>query len=65
MNRRQFHRNVLAAAAALAALPVSRFADAAAPAADRRHHDVMMKLFNDLAACFRWISSHRTSFSPA
>lgn len=49
MNRRQFNRNVLAAAAALATLPASRFAAAAAPAAEQRHRDVMMKLFNDLA----------------
>lgn len=50
MNRRQFHRQVLAAAAAVASLPVSRFVAAApAPAAVQRHHDVMMKLFHDLA----------------
>jgi len=50
MTRREFHRRVLAAAAALAALPVSGFAAAAeASAAERRHYEVMMKLFNDLA----------------
>lgn len=49
MNRREFHRRVLAGAAALAALPLSGVLAAAPSAAQRRHDEVMMKLMHDLA----------------
>lgn len=49
MKRRDFHRRVLQAAAALAALPASRLLAADASAAEQRHYEVMNKLFSDLA----------------
>lgn len=49
MNRREFNRRVIVAAAALASLPFSRLAAAEQTAAEKRHYEVMMKLFSDLA----------------
>lgn len=49
LNRREFQRRIAGAAAALAALPAGALFAADPTPAEKRHYEVMMKLFNDLA----------------